>query len=395
MAQRKKSGSPDFKGFGFSKIGHSKEMRTKTKELETLNLELARRHNQLESIFNSISDGLTIIDRDLNILFTNKVQKTMFPEVSLVGKKCYNAFFRKRHVCRDCPARMTLERQKVLRGEVLIKEGEYAGRYYEWTTSPIQDTFGQTYEVVLTMRDITERKEIEFKLIEADHMASIGLLASGIAHEINNPLTSIAGFSEGLLKRLKTNPELGKNKDLNAFQEYLEIIYHEAYRCKETISHLVEFCQKSDEEIVALDQIIQDVIFLIRQHAKDRQINVMFKNQLLKGFNQIRGNSSQLKYIFLTLFNKSFEGLENGGKLNALIKNSSNEIEIFISIIGPGLPEKEKSRKAALSSTPLDETDLSFSICYNVIRRHQGTIQIDYPERGGHVFSIKFPFFIN
>ena len=370
-------------------------MRTKTKELETLNLELARRHNQLESIFNSISDGLTILDRDLNIVFTNKVQKTMFPEVSLVGKKCYNAFFRKKNVCRDCPARITLEGQKVLRGEVLIKEGEYAGRYYEWTTSPIQDAFGQTYEIVLTMRDITERKEMDFKLIEADHMASIGLLASGIAHEINNPLTSIAGFSEGLLKRLKTNPELGKNKDLNAFQEYLEIIYHEAYRCKETISHLAEFCQKSDEEIVALDQIIKDVIFLIRQHAKDRQIKVMFKNQLLKGFNQIRGNSSQLKYILLTLFNKSFEGLENGGKLNALLKNSGNEIEIFISILGAGRPEKEKSRQAARYSTPIDETDISFSIGYNVIRRHHGTIQIDYPKGGGHVFNIKFPIFIN
>jgi K+-sensing histidine kinase KdpD len=146
---------------------------------------------------------------------------------------------------------------------------------------------------------------------------------------------------------------------------------------------------------VALDQIIQDVIFLIRQHAKDRQINVMFKNQLLKGFNQIRGNSSQLKYVLLTLFNKSFEGLENGGKLNALIKNSSNEIEIFISIVGAGRPEKEESRQAARYSTPIDETDISFSIGYNVIRRHQGTIQIDYPKGGGHVFNIKFPIFIN
>ena len=105
----------DFKGLGFSKIGYFKEVRSKIKEFERLNIELAGRHNKLEAILNSISDGLTILDRNLNIVFVNNVQKTMFPEISLIGKKCYKTFYRKNNICSNCPALRTQETGETLR----------------------------------------------------------------------------------------------------------------------------------------------------------------------------------------------------------------------------------------------------------------------------------------
>ena len=110
----------DFKGIGFSKIGHFKEVRAKIKELEKLNVKLARRGNRLEAIFNSMSDGVTILDRNLTIVFANHVQKNMFPAISLAGQKCFTMYYRKNKICSNCPALQTIETQETRLGETLI-----------------------------------------------------------------------------------------------------------------------------------------------------------------------------------------------------------------------------------------------------------------------------------
>ena len=82
MDDHQKTATPDFKGLGHSKIGYFKEVRGKIRELEKLNIQLARRHNRLDGIFNSMSDGVTIMDGNMNIAYANRVQKEMFPEIS-------------------------------------------------------------------------------------------------------------------------------------------------------------------------------------------------------------------------------------------------------------------------------------------------------------------------
>lgn len=383
----------DFKGIGFSKIGYFKEVRSKIKELEKLNIKLVRRHNRLEAIFNSMTDGLTILDREMNIVFANKVQQTLFPEISLIGKKCHAAYYRRQEICRDCPALKTMNAQETLRGEVLIKGGEYAGRYYEWSTSPIHDPFGKVEEVILLMRDITARKEYEFKLMQADRMAAIGFLAAGIAHEINNPLTSVAGFSEALLNRLSKIEGFQDNKMLAPFQEYLEIINNEAYRCRDIIRNLQEFSRSStdDYETLPIDQIINGTISLFRQHAKDSNIKIIFKNDLTAGFNRIIGKESQLKHVFLNLFYNAFKAMEHGGELSVKARNDENRIEILISDTGSG--HSQKLAKNIFNVSPMDEpgTNIDLSICYSIIQHHKGEIRYDSIEGKGAVFTLRFP----
>ena len=102
-------------------------------------------------------------------------------------------------------------------------------------------------------------------------------------------MTSIAGFSEGLLKRLKKFRKLEDEKQIASFLEYLEIINSEAYRCKEIIQNLQEFSRSSggDYEKVPIDKIINATVSLFRQHAKDSKIRIVFKNHLAKGFNRV------------------------------------------------------------------------------------------------------------
>jgi two-component system, NtrC family, sensor kinase len=386
----------DFKGIGFSKIGYFKEVRSKIKELEDVNVELARRHNKLEAIINSMNSGLAILDHNLTIVFANKVQASMFPEVSLVGQQCHKAFYRKTQTCRDCPALKTLETRKTYRGEVLIKEGAFAGRCYEWTTSPIMSPVGQVSEIVLLMRDITRRKEAEFTLLQADRMAAIGLLAAGIAHEINNPMTSIAGFSEGLLKRLKHLSEAGKDKGLESFREYLEIIFNEAYRCKDIIQNLLEYSRQPTEgtETLEMDQIINDTVSLVRQHAKDSKIKMIVKNGLAKGFNRVVGNESQLKHLFLNIFNHAFKSMHGGGQLTVVSRTSGNLIDISISHQGshPSTPSPMSVSDSLCSDMQAEQSiPMALSICYSIMRHHHGDLRFESRAGGESALVLKFP----
>ena len=396
MVKIEKKITHDFKGIGFSKIGHFKEVQSKIKELETLNIELARRHNRLEAIFNSMNDGLTILDKDLKIVFANQVQKNMFPDISLIGNRCFKAYFRKEQICRNCPAMSTLETKKILQGETLVKSGEYAGRYFEWTTSPIKGPSDNVEEILYLMRDVTQRKEYEHKLMQADRLAAIGFLAAGIAHEINNPLTSIAGFTEGLIKRLKNIDAPVDIDAIRSFQEYLDIIQSEAYRCKDIIQNLQEFSRNTgdDFEIIPIERIIEDTISLFRQHAKDSGIKMTFKNHLSYGLNTIWGKETQLKHLFLNLFNRAFKTIEKRGTLNLISSNRGNSIEFVMEYNGDGQPQRCSG--SIFNPSPIYESKnetyaIDLSICYSIVKHHRGEIQFGADNIHNNRFIIKFP----
>lgn len=380
MGANKFTVPPDFKGLGHSKIGYFKEVRSKIKELEKLNIQLAQRHNRLDAIFNSMGDGVTILDRDLNIVFSNRVQKEMFPEISEAAINCHQIFYQQDRRCPNCPVLKTLETGEMLSGEHMFKKGRLAGNYYEWTTSPITDAYGNIVEIILIMRDISDRKDNEFKMMQTDRMIAVGFLATSLAHEINNPLTSIAGFSEGLLKRLKTGNLFQDEKVWASFKDYLEIINSEAYRCKDIIQNLREFNSGSSDEYEPLDidQIIRATISLIRQYAKDHRTSIIFENHLASGFNKVMGKTGQLKHLFLNLFKELFNGPMAGGELNVTARNDGEKIEIILSD-----PDGRLSHEFSGCQTyrPLegrdtndrDKTDLS--ICYNILRHHRGEIK--------------------
>jgi signal transduction histidine kinase len=396
MDDAKKTAPPDFKGLGHSKIGYFKEVRAKIRELETLNVQLARRHNRLDGIFNSMSDGVTILDSSLSIVYANRVQKEMFPEISDAVLSCHQIFYQRDRRCPDCPVLKTLETGEVLRGEHMFRKGRLVGRYFEWTTTPITDAFGKVDEIILIMRDVSERKEYEFRLMQTDRMASVGFLATSLAHEINNPLTSITGFSEGLLKRLRTKDLFQDEKVLAAFKDYLDIINSEAYRCKDIIQNLRDFSSiASDEpEPISIDRIIADTVALIRQHAKDHRIKIMFENRLAAGFNNIIGKSGQLKHLFLNLFKLLFNALKTGGALKVVARNDGEKIDIVLSD-----PDGTLSNDFAgcMTCQPLrgpaidGQERIDLSICCNIINQHRGELRSLVANDGSRMVVLRFP----
>ncbi len=391
-----KKDTPDFKGLRHSKIGYFKEVRSKIKELEKLNVQLARRHNRLEAILNSMSEGVTILDRNLSIAFSNRVQKELFPQISDASMSCHQIFYQRDEQCPDCPVLKTLETGEMLQGEHMYKKGHLAGRYFEWTTSPIIDDLGNVDETILIMRDITDRKEYEFSMMQTDRMVSVGFLATSLAHEINNPLTSIAGFSEGLLKRLKSANLPHGDKFVGSFREYLEIINSEAYRCKDIIQNLREFSSSAsdDYEPVRIDLIIQDTISLIRQYAKDHRIKIIFENHLAAGLDHLTGKSSQLKHLFLNLFKRLFSVIETDGELMLAARNDGQVINITLSDPEGCLAHELRTNS---NSQPLDvcfskeRWGIDLSICYDIIHHHRGKISFINGNDGDQLMLLSFP----
>jgi signal transduction histidine kinase len=386
----------DFKGIGCSKIGYFKEVRKKLEELENLNSKLAHRRNRLEAIFESINDGLSILNRDLDIVFANRVQEAMFPDHPLVGGKCFTAFFDKKTACRSCPAVKTIATGEPLQGEILVKKGHFSGRYLEWSATPIKDDRRQVTEVLLLMRDVSKRKEYEHKIMQSDRMAAIGFLAAGIAHEINNPLTSIAGFSEGLLKRLKRSREKAGEIQFDSFKEYLEIIEAEAYRCKGIIQNLLDFSRSSgdDFEVLALDRILQDTLSLFRQHAKDSAIKVVFSNRLPDGSNKVLGKETQLKYLLMNLTHYAFRTIEGGGVMQLEAFCREKFIHVLISHSGDGkaghchsqIFDPHCATQATGEGNPID-----LSLCFSIVQHHRGVIDYSTQAGSGGTFSLQFP----
>jgi two-component system, NtrC family, sensor kinase len=392
MESQPKNEQPDFKGIGYSKIGFFKETRDKIKELETLNIELERRHNKLEAIFNSISDGLTILDQYLTIVFVNQVQKANFPDAPLLGEKCYRAFFKKERACRNCPVVRAALEQVHLTGEIFVDGADETGRYFEWATCPVRDPCGRVYEVILLMRDITARKEYEYKLMQADRMAAIGFLAAGVAHEINNPLTSIAGFSEALLKRLKHHKQDSNRGWVADLSEYLEIINAEAYRCKDIICNLQDFSRNASDDFdtVSIDAIIRNTLSLFRQRAKDHNVHISYDTDLVEGSDTICGKKSQLKHLFLNLFTRAFKSVENGGDI--LIRAASVDKQITVSLSEIALSDKpNRSCQAVFDDFSGWEGEVDLSICYNIVHHHKGALQYAESDRSGPVLTIVFP----
>jgi two-component system NtrC family sensor kinase len=270
----------------------------------------------------------------------------------------------------------TMESQENFTGEIFVHDTEDSGRYYEWTTSPVRDPSGRIYEILLLMRDITERKEYEYKLMQADRMAAIGFLAAGVAHEINNPLTSIAGFSEALLKRLKNPKGELELRQIMAFEEYLGIINSEAYRCKDIICNLQDFSRNSldDFEILSIDAIIRDTLSLFRQRARDHNIRLSYEARLVPQTDAIYGKKSQLKHLWI-------ESSSDGKQIRIALSDAGHE----------GDTAEAKATEAQPDGFSGSSGTVDLSICYNIVQHHKGTMQFEMSAQMGRILTIYLP----
>jgi two-component system, NtrC family, sensor kinase len=378
-------------GIETSKIGFYAEVKQKIQELEAANLSLRAKKTELQAVFDAISDCVVIYDRAGLVQYRNHLTPRLFPLETLIGKSCRALFHPDRAEDHEgCPVGRALRGESCQISFSLSKPGG-KNQYFDVTATPIAEPLGGN-RALLFIRDVTERRTRELQLLQAEKMSSIGLLAAGVAHEINNPMTSVAGYAEALQRRLRDAPELTADARLADFSRYLEIIVREVYRCKGIIDNLLSFSRKSDGALgrVDLNAIICEVLELVRHQGRDR--NIVIEENLWMPLPPVHGDASALRQVFLNLVMNALQAIEGTGTVRVETALDGSQVVARVADTGTGIaPEVLDQIWHPFFTTKAvgQGQGLGLAVTYEIIKKHDGVIEVRSQVGQGTEFLVK------
>jgi signal transduction histidine kinase len=242
---------------------------------------------------------------------------------------------------------------------------------------------------LIIMDDITERIELEAQLSQADKLSSIGLLAAGVAHEVNTPLAVISSYAQMLSKQLQGDAQKGA---------LLEKITRQTFRASEIVNNLLNFSRTSGTEFTAIDvnKIISDTLALLEHQFKVTRIKV--QDERSAHLPPIHGNAGRLQQVFLNLFLNAKDAMSNGGTLRIATTNGES-VSVMVSDTGTGIAQEHIHRIYdpffTTKTTPREGqargTGLGLSVTYGIIQEHAGKIRVESRNGEGTTFYLDFP----
>ena len=395
----KKTTIDDIIGLEYTKLGFFPEAKNKMTQLKAANIRLERKSQKLQAILDGISDVMVIMSLNFTIITVNRLFSEIFDCDRPEGKTCFEVFTNRTTPCPDCPVTQSLKNSQVCR-QTRIYMIEDEKRQFEVSVSPMTDTHGKIFRFIVLMRDVTREKAFQESYYYSTKMATVGLLAAGVAHEINNPLTSIHGFSEGLKRRLPTlkaclenNP--GSEELAADFDEYIDIIITECNRCRDIVKNLLTFSprQRIDFSQVDLKDMVTDVIKLLHFRLK-QETGVAIEMDMPTDIPKITGNAPEIKQVLLNIICNAIDAVEGKGRLNIYVEVKATWLVVSVRDNGYGISEQDIKRlfdPFFTTKPPGKGTGIGLSTCYNIIQQHQGRILVDSEPDKGSVFHICFP----
>ncbi|MFQ6082978.1 MAG: PAS domain S-box protein [Candidatus Aminicenantia bacterium] len=344
--------------------------------------EIQVERDKFKAIITSIGEGLNIINQNYRIEFQNKFLKERFGDAK--GKFCYEVYMNFKEPCSFCPMIKAIKTKQTERVELQAADGHY----YETTSSPFTDLDGKT-KVVEIVRDITEKKSIEEELLQSERLSVLGELIAGIAHELNNPLTTVIGYSEFLLS---TKPDEDKLK------ERLKKINTEAERCYRIVQSLLDIARKHppEKQYVDLNEVVEKSVEI--KHYELKVDNIEVKKELDPSLPRTMAERHRIQQAILNLLNNAHDAIvrkEQKGKITVETGVRDSKIFIKISDNGPGIPRENLSKIFIPFFTtkkgPVKGTGLGLSIVQRIINEHDGRISISSEEGEGTTFTLELP----
>ncbi|HSF24527.1 MAG TPA: ATP-binding protein [Blastocatellia bacterium] len=350
-----------------------------------------------EKIIDSLPVSLYVVDRDMRIVAWNRNRELGGLGINreqVLGRNVFNVLARQpRRVLED-------EFTGVFRNGDMVRveqESWFEGQRKIWKISkiPMRVDNAEVTHVITVGEDVTEQKKMNEAVIHAEKLASIGRLAAGVVHEINNPLATIAACSEALTARVEDIDNTSLNEE---FDEYLQIIRDEAFRCKTITNSLLEFSHQRQAEKLTTDvnQIIEQTLQLIKHHPKLGKLDLT--KELDYSLTPVYVNAGQMKQIFIALISNAFDAMEGEGRLTIRSGWHDTEIEravcVQFSDTGSGIPAEHlpKIFDPFFTTKPLGRgTGLGLSVCYGIVSEHGGRIEVDSVEGEGTTFRVLLP----
>jgi signal transduction histidine kinase len=397
-----------------------KKVKERTAELEKTTRLLQVEYDRLEAIVNTPNLGIVIEDKECNIRFMNKFLIEIFG--NQVGEKCYEKFKDRKDKCPVCPI-----------DEILIKgkktftyfDQDTQGHHYEMSANLFQDERGESY-VLETLSDITEQKKLEqqveeytsnlektnreledalkslketqVQLIQVEKMAAVGQLAAGVAHELNNPLGGILGYSQFALEKIgqkrisEFTPE-----DTSTFLQYLTDIEQQTKRCRSIIQSLLKFSRasrKEEFEPTDLNSVMEETLKFTKHQMEKNKVNLV--QNPAATLPRINGHPGQLQQVFTNLVLNAVQAMPDGGTLTVAgrIGEGAKTVDISFSDTGVGISQKnvDKIFEPFFTSKKVGEgTGLGLSVSYGLIKNHGGEIEVKSEMGRGTTFTVILP----
>lgn len=258
-----------------------------------------------------------------------------------------------------------------------------------WNCSPMRDDAGKVVGIVAVGRDLTERRRLEAQLNHSAKMASLGVMAGGIAHEVRNPLGIISASAQLLLE----SPD-----DARLRSQGLEKIYAATQRASLIIENLLKFArpQEGREKKVDVHAVLEETLALLVHQMTLQKVTLQKAFQPLPG---IHANPELLQQVFTNLILNACNAMPQGGTLTIATQASGQE-EIFVRFgdTGHGIPQEHLPMifDPFFTTMPVGEgTGLGLSICYSIISQHQGTIEAESQVGQGSTFTVRLPVIAN
>ncbi len=236
-----------------------------------------------------------------------------------------------------------------------------------------------------------ELQRAQQHLIHSEKLAAVGQLAAGVAHEINNPLATIAAHAEDLLDRVR---ELDGLRALEDFPEALRTIEDQAYRGKRITKQLLNFARETEMHIedVDLNAALQDTLQLVRKSLASQSIVLAY--DLDAGQPQLRTDTVQLQQVILNLVNNAADAIGAEGRISLATHTADAFVVIEVADDGPGIAAAIRDRvfDPFFTTKPVGQgTGLGLSICHGIVSALGGAITFECPAGGGTVFRVRLP----
>jgi two-component system NtrC family sensor kinase len=355
--------------------------------------ELDEQKGFVEVVLETLPLGLFLLDGELRVVSANRAGSAILPFADVRGVAFPDLVSRER---------AELVRQFIegvlLAAEVRqLEEDTVSGsepRTFRLTAAPLAAPEGARAHALVLVEDITLRKRLERQMLLTERLTTAGRMAAGVAHELNNPLATIAGCAEALKERARDR-ELGEHPAFKDFPSYLYLIEEEAYRCKEITGSLLHFVRDpgSGRTLTDVNALVEKVLGLLSHQPRFAQSRLVTD---LDGTSPlVMGNEGHLRQVFLGLSANALEAMDGRGTLTVRTRRQSHgEVEVTFEDEGPGIPEDILPRifdPFFTTKPPGQGTGLGLAIAQGIVADHGGRIEV-IPQTGrGAVFHVVFP----
>lgn len=387
--QREKIPSPELGSMKKEELSQlCQSLLKKSRDLEEINYLISKGKYIWESTFDAISDPVMIVTPGFEVVRANlAMAKTCGHDITKVtGQKCHEIFADRSSPCPGCPLNKTVESQQ--KSDATLKAPIHHCEFHAYAY-PLFNDKGELESTVMYYRDITEESRLRQEIIQQEKMAAIGMLAGGVAHEINNPLGGVLAFTQLLLKRAD-----GKNDPL---YEDLKEIEFAATRCKKIVQDLLDFSRTSKDKEktpVQVNEQIRRLDNFIQMEMKSLNIDLTYDLDLT--IPPVMAVPNRLQQVFLNLMTNAVQAMPQGGKMSVrtFFDASKKEVCIEVEDSGNGVPVEIQNRifePFFTTKEPGKGTGLGLAISYRIVKESEGTIDLDTEEAGGTIFRVRLP----